>query len=652
MGFCSMKRILIKRQRFYRQTLRFFVHFLYTKQVVLGGFNFQNPASQPRNVALNTRTLSGWVLLFYTVFSIAQTADFTPEIDKIINQVDPAINMGMIVVDLNTGATLYKKNPTRLFIPASNMKLFSDAAALLALGPDYRFKSQLTTDAALLENGLLKGSLYLYLPGDPSFTQEDLKNLLSKLPSLGIKRIQGNMVLVGANQTVDAYAPGRMKSDRKYSYGAPVAPVVIDENRITVTVNPGYRAGEPALVEFNNPCLNKHFSINNQIKTEANSTTCSLDFSMDEENQLTIRGCIGVGQWAIQQRVPVINPLRYAQDLIKVQLSHLGIALEGQILLGKAPPVSSLLISSHVSVPLTQIIADTLKPSDNLYADSLYLHAAKKLNGSSVNWQQAQPIIKDFLQQQTGIHLEDAVLADGSGLSRQDQLTAQQTVSLLRFLFTHFPLAYEYIAALPIAGQDGTLQRRFRKPNEQGLLRAKTGTMTGVMSLSGYLYTANAHTLAFAIYINKTPESSPAVSGQYRSLVDTLCDFFLQLKPDNQPIANDEGPLVRVAFQQQVTQADAQRSAYAKWRQLESAVKRSLQGQAITILFRGNQLVLQDNGADINKVWSTLQTLRKKFVFTVALQSNLALPNTANEPLLLWVKTNQKKRIWTLHEAV
>ena len=98
--------------------------------------------------------------------------------DQLINNVDPTINMSAIVVDLNTGETLFQRNPTKLLVPASNMKLFSDAAALLALGPDYRFKSQLTTNASMMENGILKGSLYLHLPGDPSFTQENLDTLL------------------------------------------------------------------------------------------------------------------------------------------------------------------------------------------------------------------------------------------------------------------------------------------------------------------------------------------------------------------------------------------------------------------------------------------------------------------------------------------
>ena len=251
-------------------------------------------------------------LLLCTVWSSAMATNLQGAVDTIINRVDPSINMGVVVVDLNTGETLYQKNPTRPFVPASNMKLFSDAAALLALGPDYRFKSQLTTNATALDNGVLKGSIYLHLPGDPSLTQNNLDTLLAPLAEWGVTRIEGDVILVSNNRAVNAYAPGRMASDNKYSYGAPVAPLVLDENRLTVTVNPAYRQGDKALVELNNK--DDGILINNQAKTAAHATPCGVDLNMDNDNHLNVRGCVGVGQWAVQQRIPIHNPLRYAQD--------------------------------------------------------------------------------------------------------------------------------------------------------------------------------------------------------------------------------------------------------------------------------------------------------------------------------------------------
>lgn len=578
-------------------------------------------------------------------FSVQQS------VDRLINLVDPKINMGIDVVDLNTGKTLYQRNATRTFTPASNMKLFSNAAALLILGPDYRFQSQLSTDAASLDKGVLNGSLYLHLSGDPSFTQVHLDTLLSSLNTWGITQIKGNVVLVSTHSVVNAYAPGLAAKDLTYSYGAPIAPVMIDENRLTVTVNPAWRAGEPALVELNEPGVS--LVLDNQVKTAPKTTPCGIDYKMDAENHLIVRGCVHPGQWAVQQRIAIRNPLRYAQELVKNRLAHVNIRLDGQVVLGSAP-ASSLLLATSASKPINQLMADTLKPSDNLYADSLYLHAAAKLQGTPLNWSQAQPVVKNFLQQQTGINLKNAVLTDGSGLSREDLLTPAQTVDLLRFLYTHFPLSYEYIAALPVAGQDGTLQKRFRKATQQGFLRAKTGTMTGIMSLSGYLYTANAHTLAFSIFINTTPGTSPSISGRYRSLVETLCDFFLSHQPSDFTLTKIFNAHGRVAYQQKPNQADRQRSRAAKWRGLEYAVKKALNDQAVTVLFRNDQLVLVDHGADVNKVWSALQTINKKYSFAVVLQGKSSPTGHQKTPCLLWVNdANQDNlRTWTLHEAV
>ncbi len=595
------------------------------------------------------RILPGLLSCFVCTAVLA--TNLQKSVDTIINQVDPKINMGIEVVDLNTGETLYQRNATKTFTPASNMKLFSEAAALLVLGPDYRFQSKLSTDANTLTQGTLQGSLYLYLPGDPSFTEEHLNALLSQLSTWGITRIQGNVVLVSTHNGVNAYAPGIVAKDLTYSYGAPLSPVMLDENRVMLTVNPAYRVGEPALVELDAP-LNS-IKINNQVKTAASNASCGIDFKMDGENNLNVRGCVRVGQSAFQQRIAIRNPLRYSQDMIKIKLANMHIAFNGAVVLGTLP-ANTLLIATHASKPITQLMADTLKPSDNLYADSMYLHAAARLHGGApLDWQQAQPVVKNFLQQQTGINLQNAILIDGSGLSRQDLVTAEQTIHLLQYLHNRFPLAYEYIAALPVAGQDGTLQRRLKKPTQQGLIRAKTGSMTGIMSLSGYLYTANAHTLAFAIYINTLPGTPPSISGQYRSLVDTLCDFFLRQKPDDKRFAFPANPHARVAFQQQPSQIEKQHYQQAKWRRLEYTLKQSLKNQPVSVIFRGDQLILVDHGADVNQVWNILQNARKKFPFAIALHSRSS-PNKTNQMQLLWVHTMSQDnvRTWTLCDAV
>lgn len=590
--------------------------------------------------------LSILISFFYTAL-FAQSLQ--QPVDKIINQIDPNINMGMMVIDLNTGETLYQRDINKTLIPASNMKLFSDAAALLALGPDYRFQSKLSTDAKRLQEGVLHGSLYLYLPGDPSFTHAHLDILLASLQNWGVQRIDGNVVIVSDHQSLSPYAPGVVPKDLTYSYGAPTAPLMIDENRVTVTVNPSYQIGAPAMVEYSAP--ENTFILDSQVKTS--SGACGISVKTTALNQLVVRGCMQAKQSAVQARVPIINPLSYAQSLIRNRLDHMHIQFSGEVVPGSMPK-ATLLLATHSSKPIKQLIADTLKPSDNLYANSLFLHAAQIINGSPIDWEKAQTVVKNYIQQQTQINLQSAILIDGSGLSRRDLITAEQTVSLLRYLHDRFPLAFEYIAALPIAGEDGTLIKRFRKPTQRGFLRAKTGSMTGIMSLSGYLYTANAHTLAFAIYINTKPGTKPAISGRYRGMVDSLCDFLLQQKPESREVSITRNAHARVAFQQKASQTDMIRARHAKWRKIEYAIKQSLSNQAINVVFRNEQLVLIDHGSDIGSVWRVLQNIQKKYNISIALRDTTVPKNIQQMSVLLWLdpKLNRPQRTWILQEVL
>lgn len=596
------------------------------------------------------RIWTGLCLGSLCLISLASFADRA--VDQLINKISPNVNLGMIVVDLTSGETLYQRNANRLFIPASNMKLFSEAAALMALGPDYRFKNQLSVSQGQIQDGVLKGNLYLHLSGDPSFSHKELSHLLASLKDWHIKSIQGNVIIDSALAGVDAYPPGWLTSDLSFSYGAPIAPLMLDTNRLSVIINPGSHNGAQAIVELDNVDKNSGaIVINNQATTKTNPKGCSLGLGLNQDNQLEVRGCIGIGQWAVQQRLAIKNPLVYAQGMIKAQLAKADIQLQGQVQLGKAPS-GTLLLATEYSQPLSQLMADTLKPSDNLYADSLYLHAAAQLNGASVNWPEAQPVMKKFMQEQTGIDFSNAVFTDGSGLSRYNLVTPIQTISLLKYLHDHFPLSYEYIAALPISGRDGTLQKRFREPSQQGFVRAKTGYMTGVNSLSGYLYTANGHTLAFAMHINKNPEGKQ--TGPGRPLLDALTSYFLKQSPGGRRPAQVSEAHDRVQFQSKPTQEQVQQNQQAKWRRLESTVKLALKGQAVTVLYRDNELIIEDNQADPNRVWAALQSVNKKYPFAVALSSGQLRLTPKDGLVLVWRQeaSGEGKRTWMIREAV
>lgn len=586
-------------------------------------------------------------LYFYCVFCTFAAA-IDGSISSIIKKVDPDINMGMMVVDLSTGKTLYQRNPEKLFTPASNMKLFSEAAALMLLGPSYNFRTTLSTDAKSLNNGVLNGSIYLRMVGDPSFTQKDLGELFAELPNWGIKKITGNFVIVSSNSKIAPHAPGTDPKDYSHGYGAPVTPLILDENRVVVTVNPGISGGL-AQVEYDT--LENSFILDNKVKT-VNKGRCGVSAKVTRANHLRLRGCIHKSSQAVQVAIPIINPFSYAKSVVKNRLSLLGIELTGKVILGDTLK-PTFFLAAHNSKPITQLMANTLKRSDNLYADSLFLHTAQTIQGNALSWQKSEDVVKNFLQKQTGINMQRAVLIDGSGLSSHDLVTPLQTISLLKYIHSHFPLAYEYISALPIAGQDGTLWRRFRKPTQRGFLRAKTGTLTGVISLSGYLSTMNGHTLAFAIYINRRPGTKPNVAGRYMSMVDTLCSYLLSTKPEGLA-ANLNVHNSYVAYQQRPSRDDRARSIYAKWRGIEKSLKQQLQSQEVALIFRNNKILIVDKSNNANKVLSALQEVAKKYSFAIGVKSNNDTFGLNNKNILLWQDKNVKsnERTWYLQEVV
>jgi D-alanyl-D-alanine carboxypeptidase/D-alanyl-D-alanine-endopeptidase (penicillin-binding protein 4) len=599
---------------------------------------------------MKSKILASCLLSLLSMISFGNS--ITNGIDALIQKTDSQIHMGIEVVDLTDGSILYQRAPSTPFIPASNMKLMSNAAAYLALGPDYHFTTKLSTHGAVLQAGALKGNVYITLDGDPSLTHEDLGALIQTLRFWGVKRILGQIVVVSNHNGISPYAPGIMQTDKRHAYGAPIAPVMLDNNRINITINPGSRVGELAVVEPS--FLMKSLQLDNQVKTVSTPKKCGVGVSFASNNHLIARGCVGVGQWSLIQRLPIVNPWPYFQGVTLELLRQNGIQLDGQIVLGTLP-AKTLLIAKHESKPIQAIMADTLKPSDNLYADSLFLHTAYRLSGREENWLQSEATVKSFLSKEMNMPLTDAKMVDGSGLSRLDKLTVHQTVTLLTFLHNRFPIAFEYMSALPIAGTDGTLLKRFKRPFEKGMIRAKTGTMTGIMGLSGYLYTQNGHTLAFAIFINRDSKTPASVAGRYRPLMDNIISYLVQQSPDG--VATTPVAIQRMAtFEQKPNLAMREKIQMAKWRRIEWAVKKGLLGQSVQVLLRNKQLVIKDKGADINQVWSVLKRVNRSYPFAVILKSNRAPMLNSKDPTLLWIRQlsllSPNTRVWTISEVV
>lgn len=441
------------------------------------------------------------------------------KIGDLIDSVDPFVNIGVEISDITSGKTIYQYNENRTFIPASNLKLFTSAAALLQFGPQYRFINQLLIDKVTIKDGIFPGNIYLKLPGDPSLTSIQLEELIKKLKDKNISNIEGDFIIDADFNQTQPYGPGWMVDDTRHGYGAQVTPLILDENRIQVKVKPGAYPYKLANAKVATPAA-PYIQLHNEIKTTADNKNCRISYEMYGPSVLDINGCIDINTSVRTEVIPLNNPFYYGKTIIADSLKNNEIKLGGSIKKGETP-VAAKKIGENKSPPLSVLARKVLKHSNNLYADAIFLKLADDNSQKSSQWKASSQAIKEILKQQLDLDLGNSIIVDGSGLSRYNLVSPHQINTLLTNIYSKFPVIYEYISALPIAGRDGTLKDRLGLNSIAGNIRAKTGTMSGVVTLSGYLTTSDQQLLAFSIMINGFTKPTT----QYQRLADNIVSY-------------------------------------------------------------------------------------------------------------------------------
>lgn len=424
------------------------------------------------------------------------------EIETILG--DPllaASNVGVKVVSLSNGRVIYENDADKLYHPASTMKLISAAAALVKLGPNYRFHTTLFADG--VEDGNVIGNLYLQGRGDPRFESGDLEDLAEKLAAMGVISVDGDIVVDESYFDDIRRGRGWMWDDGPIGgYYSHLSALTINHNGVRVRVSPGRNIDDPVDVHLEPPT--RYMKIVNEAATVTASDATRLSIKRQwkpvEANVLTIRGSMEIGQADVNRQVDVVDPALYCGTLLKEKLEQKGIMFRGSIRHGVVPE-RALKIANHVSVPLSRILWGMNKSSDNLTAELILKTIGAELKGTPGTAQKGIAAIGEFLSE-IGLDNSRYTIADGSGVSRYNLVTASSLTNLLSYMFSNFAMMPEYLASLPIAGVDGTLKRRMKDMRARGVLRAKTGTMRGVSTLAGYTMTADGEILAFAVLIS------------------------------------------------------------------------------------------------------------------------------------------------------
>lgn len=452
-------------------------------------------------------------------------------LNQIVQKADAKVVMGVMVQDATTGRIVYQYNADRLFLPASSMKIFTAVASLLELGPNFHFPTNVYTDAKFIQGGILTGNLYVTFSGDPTLTSADIVYLLEILRKRGIKQINGNVVLTFPFYTAQKYPPGGSEKDHVHPFGAPVTPVIIDQNALTFIISTT-GAGQHANVSIHDPSGRIQFD--NQLYTKKLGERCGLSYHL-EGNFLSLKGCVAPRKQPYVERIALTDPASYAEGVVAMAIKHWGIIIKGKILQSSTPK-SAILLESHASEALPVILSETLKPSNNVFANALYLKVGQMYWHQMATWKNSGLAVKFLLERYAKVSMKSATIIDGAGLSRDNRVTPRQMVDMLYKIKQHFELSNHFISALPVPGQKGTLiHRHIAADRLQRNIHAKTGTMKGIVGLAGYLPSANHHELVFAILTNAT---TPLVFKtdqvfiplwKYKGLEDEICRYLMSV---------------------------------------------------------------------------------------------------------------------------
>ena len=447
---------------------------------------------------------------------------------------------GVLVVDVASGNVHYARNAERNFIPASVTKLYTTAAALDQLGPDYRYETRLYTDGRV-SNGVLHGNLVVRGAGDPSTgapgdTHLALFNAWAdSLHARGVSQIRGDVI--GDDDVFDDTRLGNSWSwdDLVYGYAAPVSGLTFHWNVIDVIVTPT-RPGAAARVSWT-PNLSGFLDMVNQATTSARGETLREGYSHAESsNGIIISSTVPMGR-IDPESISVPNPTLYFAYALREALLARGIAILGQARdvdeLSIRPNYDHLwIIARHQSEPLAELVATTNKDSHNLYAEHLLrtLGVERPVTDKDIEPGSAAMGVASAQTTFAAAEVDTSrlQLVDGSGLSRKNLVSPRMTVDLLSHMARHSDqrIRRKFQASLAIGGIDGTLEHRFPVGTPAyRQVRAKTGSLGNVSALAGYVPSRSGRLLAFAIFCNHFIGKSDSIRG----IQDQLVNHFANL---------------------------------------------------------------------------------------------------------------------------
>jgi serine-type D-Ala-D-Ala carboxypeptidase/endopeptidase (penicillin-binding protein 4) len=498
----------------------------------------------------------------FAVFSalVCSATDLEHRIDALAESSAPAGRgfTGIHVVELSTGKTLYHRNEDRLFLPASNMKLFTSALALLRLGPDHRFTTKLmlepSGDLALIGSGdpSMSGRVFPYDKDSPLGPGlQGIEDLADQAVKNGIRRIDGDVIGDDRLYPWAPYAPSWTQDDTLREFGAPASALTLNENTISLLIKPGARSGDAVELSLD-PAL-EYLTIDARLATVGPKAEPRIRVSRPAgSRQIELWGSVPASHEAFRETVAIDDPALYAACALYDALTRRGVAITGKPVarhraaFEDEEPAMGAVIAARVSPPMLHLLQVMEKVSQNLFAELMLREVGRVTRRTGTREAGLEEM--DALMTEIGTAKDESRLEDGSGLSRNTLATPRSFTRLLAYLYGS-KYRDDWLSLLPIGGEDGTLRRRFTdargirantpsvnsntggiKANAAGIkanaagIKAKTGSLSRALALSGYAESKTHGWVAFSILVN----DFSAPQGEVRAWIDKIAMTLLE----------------------------------------------------------------------------------------------------------------------------
>ena len=448
-------------------------------------------------------------------------AELGKDLAKIAANPPGGASAGIAVVDVATGTEIFSARGDDPFNPASNVKIVTAVCALKRLGPEFRFATNLY---GRQDGVAVRGPLYVKGHADPTLSTADLWSMAQNLATAGVRRIEGGIVVDDTYFDTEnlPYAYDQ-QPDEDNAFRAPVGAVSLNHNSLAITIAPGTQGMRPARVRLDPSEYAVLVNDSVTIASGAHNPKISST-KLDNRTRVRVWGQVPLGTRPVTYFRRIDNPSLFTGYGLKGVLEKVGISVGGEVQVGSVPPGTQLL-AEHLSEPLSSVLWETGKVSNNFVTEMVLKTMGAESTGGPGTWEASVSAVAETLAG-WGMDEKSYVYRNGSGLFDANRFSARQLVAVLRAAYLDSTIRPEFISQLATGGVDGTIKSRYQARAARRYVRAKTGTLDDVSTLSGYVFDAQGRRpIAFSILVGDASGYVSASRAYQERIVTAIASF-------------------------------------------------------------------------------------------------------------------------------